>query len=57
MSSLCAGIDVVEIDRVERALKHHPERFLQRLYTPLDLAENAIDLPTGFIAATSDPGC
>src|SRR6266540_1279076 len=38
MSSLCAGIDVVEIDRVEKALKHHPERFLQRLYTPLEIA-------------------
>src|SRR5438045_283484 len=38
MSSLCAGIDVVEIDRVEKALKHHPARFLQRLYTPLEIA-------------------
>ena len=38
MSSLCAGIDVVEIDRVEKALRHHPERFLRRLYTPLEIA-------------------
>ena len=38
MSSLCAGIDVVEIDRVEKALRHHPQRFLDRLFTPLEIA-------------------
>ena len=38
MSSLCAGIDVVEIDRVEKTLARHPERFLLRVFTPLEIA-------------------
>jgi holo-[acyl-carrier protein] synthase len=38
MSSLCAGIDVVEIDRVEKTLARHPERFLRRVFTPLEIA-------------------
>src|SRR5438874_10677794 len=38
MSSLCAGIDVVEIERVKKTLARHPERFLSRIYTPLEIA-------------------
>ncbi|MGI6285705.1 holo-ACP synthase [Neomoorella humiferrea] len=30
------GIDIIEIDRLERALKHHP-RLLSRLFTPVEL--------------------
>ena len=32
------GIDVVELDRVERVLHRHPERFLARVYTPAEVA-------------------
>src|SRR3954452_11122992 len=38
MSSLCAGIDVVEIDRVQKTFDRHPQRFLERVYTPLEIA-------------------
>jgi holo-[acyl-carrier protein] synthase len=38
MSSLCAGIDAIEIDRVRAILKRHPERFLRRVYTDLEVA-------------------
>jgi holo-[acyl-carrier protein] synthase len=32
------GIDVVELDRIEKVLKRHPERFLARVYTPAEIA-------------------
>ncbi len=32
------GIDVVELDRVEKVLKRHPERFLARVFTPAEVA-------------------
>jgi len=32
------GIDVIEIARVRRVLERHPERFLQRVYTPEEVA-------------------
>src|SRR5437870_9430687 len=32
------GIDVVELDRVTRVLRRHPERFLARIYTPAEVA-------------------
>jgi holo-[acyl-carrier protein] synthase len=32
------GIDVIEIARVRRALERHPARFLQRIYTPGEIA-------------------
>lgn len=32
------GIDVIEIARVRRALDRHPDRFLQRIFTPLEIA-------------------
>jgi holo-[acyl-carrier protein] synthase len=38
MSSLAAGIDVIEIDRVRATLERHPERFLKRVYTDLEIA-------------------
>jgi holo-[acyl-carrier protein] synthase len=35
----CAvGIDVIEIERVRAVLTRHPERFLQRVYTPEEVA-------------------
>jgi holo-[acyl-carrier protein] synthase len=30
------GVDIVEIDRIEQSLAKRPERFLQRLFTPLE---------------------
>jgi holo-[acyl-carrier protein] synthase len=32
------GIDVIEIARVRRVLERHPGRFLERVYTPLEIA-------------------
>ena len=38
MSSLAAGIDAIEIVRVQKTLKRHPERFLSRVFTELEIA-------------------
>ncbi len=38
MSSLAAGIDAIEIDRVRKTLARHPERFLTRVYTETEIA-------------------
>ncbi len=32
------GIDIIEIDRVEDVIARHGERFLQRIYTPDEIA-------------------
>lgn len=32
------GIDLAEVDRVRRAIERHGDRFLQRIYTPLEIA-------------------
>jgi holo-[acyl-carrier protein] synthase len=38
MLTLAAGIDAIEIDRVRKTLARHPERFLRRVYTELEVA-------------------
>ena len=38
MSPLAAGIDAIEIDRVEKTLQRHPQRFLSRVFTELEVA-------------------
>src|SRR3972149_12304434 len=38
MSSSAVGVDIVEIDRVERALERWGERFLRRVYTSVEVA-------------------
>jgi holo-[acyl-carrier protein] synthase len=38
MKQGATGIDVIEIPRIEAALNKHGERFLQRVYTPLEAA-------------------
>ncbi len=38
MTHHTTGIDIVEIDRVERVLDRHPERFLARVFTPAEVA-------------------
>lgn len=35
---LSAGVDVIRISRIERALQRYGQRFLQRIYTPLEVA-------------------
>ena len=32
------GVDMIEIDRVARVLARHPRRFLERVYTPQEVA-------------------
>jgi holo-[acyl-carrier protein] synthase len=34
---LTTGVDLIEIARVERALTHHGDRFLERVFTPLEI--------------------
>jgi holo-[acyl-carrier protein] synthase len=38
MHSLAAGIDAIEIERVQRTLSRHPERFQRRVFTELEVA-------------------
>src|SRR3972149_11795330 len=38
MPALAAGVDAIEIDRVRKARARHPERFLRRVYTDLEVA-------------------
>ena len=35
--TLAAGVDIVELDRIERALARHGDRFLSRIYTPVEV--------------------
>lgn len=37
-STLAAGIDAIELVRVNKTLKRHPERFLKRVFTDLEIA-------------------
>ncbi len=37
-STLAAGIDAIELVRVEKTLRRHPERFLTRVFTDLEIA-------------------
>jgi holo-[acyl-carrier protein] synthase len=36
--ALSVGVDVIELDRIRRAVQRHGERFLSRIYTPGELA-------------------
>ena len=36
--ALSVGVDIVELDRVRRAVDRHGERFLARIYTPEEIA-------------------
>jgi len=33
----CVGVDIIEIERIERAIKRRGKRFLQRIYTEAEL--------------------
>jgi holo-[acyl-carrier protein] synthase len=36
---LATGVDLIEIERVEKAIERHGQRFLNRIFTPSELAE------------------
>ena len=36
---LRTGVDLIEIERVRRAVERHGERFLERVFTPAELAQ------------------
>ena len=38
VSTHAVGVDMIEIDRVARVLQRHPRRFLERVYTPEEVA-------------------
>lgn len=39
MLTLCTGVDLLEIERVQAAVERHGRRFLERIYTDRELAE------------------
>lgn len=43
--ALSVGVDLIELDRVERAVTRHGDRFLQRVYTPREIAHYRHRLP------------
>ncbi len=50
---LSNGVDIIEIERVRAAVEMHGERFLNRVYTPQELAEagtNTASLAARFAA-------
>lgn len=49
MTMLRTGVDLIEIERIERTIQRHGERFLQRVFTPTELAE-AGDSPASLAA-------
>jgi holo-[acyl-carrier protein] synthase len=42
---LSVGVDIVELDRVRRAVERYGERFLARIYTPEEMARYRDRLP------------
>ncbi len=36
---ICSGVDMIEIMRVQEAIQRHGQRFLNRVFTPAELAE------------------
>jgi holo-[acyl-carrier protein] synthase len=40
MPSLRTGVDLIEIDRFTSSYQRYKQRLLQRLFTPMELAEN-----------------
>jgi holo-[acyl-carrier protein] synthase len=43
--TLATGVDLVELDRIERALARHGDRFLSRIYTPVEVVYYRDRLP------------
>jgi len=38
MGSYAVGVDIIELERVAAALEQHGQRFLDRVYTPMEVA-------------------
>jgi holo-[acyl-carrier protein] synthase len=51
MEPLGLGVDIVELDRIRGVHERHPERFLDRVYTPVE-RRRALEMrdPTPFLA-------
>jgi holo-[acyl-carrier protein] synthase len=43
--ALSVGVDLIELDRIQRAIARHGPRFLTRIYTPEEVARYADRLP------------
>lgn len=43
---ISTGIDLIEIERIEQAIARHGERFLQRVYTPIEIADCCGNVPS-----------
>jgi holo-[acyl-carrier protein] synthase len=43
--ALSVGVDLIELDRIRRAVRRHGGRFLSRIYTPGELAHYRDRLP------------
>lgn len=37
--NVAVGIDIIEVDRVRKVYARHPERFLKRVFTPLEVLQ------------------
>ena len=37
--NIAVGIDIIEVERVRRVYEHHGERFLQRVYTEIEIRQ------------------
>lgn len=46
MATLRTGIDLIEVERVGRAVQRHGERFLKRVFTPAELELLGDNLPS-----------
>jgi holo-[acyl-carrier protein] synthase len=43
--SLSVGVDIIELDRIRRAVERYDQRFLVRIYTPQEIARYRNRLP------------
>ncbi|MCH7609988.1 MAG: holo-ACP synthase [Chloroflexi bacterium] len=46
MTSLRSGVDVVEVDRIDKAILRHGQRFFDRFYTPQELIDSDGQTPS-----------
>ncbi len=46
MAVLKSGVDLIEVDRLEKAIERHGERFLKRIFTEKELAQLKDNLPS-----------
>ena len=37
--NIAVGIDIIEVDRVRKVYERHPERFLKRVFTPIEVLQ------------------